>query len=89
MRDWRARRRIGMLGVERLLNDRQRALVERPRAGKVALGLEHVCKISEARRRIGMLGAEHLIVDRQRPLVERSRSRMLLDSRSITFAIAA
>ena len=32
-----ARRRVGMLGAERLLADRQRALIERPRPRKVAL----------------------------------------------------
>ena len=33
-----ARRGIGMLGAERLLADRQRALAERPRPGEIALG---------------------------------------------------
>ena len=47
-----------MLGAERLLPDRQRALIERPRAGEVALGLKQQGEVVEARRRIGMLGAE-------------------------------
>jgi hypothetical protein len=34
----KARRRIGMLGAEHLLTDRQRALEKRPRPRKVALG---------------------------------------------------
>ena len=63
-----------MLGAERLLADRQRALVERPRAGKVALVLKQAGEVVEARRRIGMLGAERLLADRQRALVERPRA---------------
>ena len=70
-----ARRRIGMLGAERLLADRQRALEERPRAGEVALGLKQDGEVVEARRRIGMLGAERLLADRQRALEERPRAR--------------
>ena len=62
-----------MLGAERLFADRQRALEERPRPRKVALGLEQDGEVVEARRRIGMLGAEHLFADRQRALVERPR----------------
>ena len=34
-----ARLGVGMLGPERLLADRQRALEERPRPGEIALGL--------------------------------------------------
>ena len=64
-----------MLGAERLLADRQRALVERPRASEVALGLKQIGEVVEARRRIGMLGAERLLADRQRALIERPRPR--------------
>ena len=64
-----------MLGAERLLADRQRALVERPRHRKLALGLKQAGEVAEARRRIGMLGAERLLADRQRALEERPRRR--------------
>src|SRR5580658_3114560 len=60
-----------MFGAEHLLADRQRALVERPRARKVALVLEQEGEIVEALRRVGMLGPKHLLADRQRALVER------------------
>jgi hypothetical protein len=66
-------RRIWMLGAERLLADRQRALEERPRPHKVALGLEQEGEAGEASRRIRMLGAERLLADRQRTLEERPR----------------
>ena len=71
-----ARRRIGMLGAEHLLADRQRALEERPRRRKVALVLKQDGEVVEARRRIGMLGTEHLLADRQRALEERPRLRI-------------
>ena len=57
----------------RLCVDRQRALLERPRCGKLALSPQQSGEVVEARRRIGMLRAERLLVDRQRALVERSR----------------
>ena len=69
-----ARRGIGMLGAERLLVDRQRPLVERPRAGEVALILKQMGEVVEARRGIGMLGAERLLSDRQRPLEKGPRA---------------
>src|SRR5208337_3347531 len=62
-----------MLGAERLLADRQRALQKRTRPGKVALGLKQTREVVEARRRIGMLGAERLLADRQRALQKRTR----------------
>jgi hypothetical protein len=40
-----------MVGAERLLPDRQRALKKRPRAGAVALGLKQTREVVEARRR--------------------------------------
>ena len=64
-----------MIGAERLFPDRQRALEERSRSRKVALGLKQAGKVVEASRRIGMLGAERLLADRQRPLEERPRPR--------------
>ena len=69
-----ARRGLGMLRAERLLADRQRALVEWPRPGEVALGLEQAGEVVEARRGIGMLGAERLLANRERALVERPRA---------------
>ena len=46
-----------MLGAERLLADRQRALIKRPRAGEVALlGLKQQGEVVEARRRMGCSG---------------------------------
>ena len=54
---------IGMLGTEHLFADRQRALEERPRPRKVALGLEQEGEVVEAFRRIGMLRAERLFAD--------------------------
>jgi hypothetical protein len=65
---------VGMLGAERLLVDRERPLVERPRAGEVALGLKQLGEVVEARGGPGMLGAERLLADRQRPLEERPRA---------------
>ena len=62
-----------MVGAERLLADRQRALEERPRAGEVALGLKQAGEVVEARARYRVLGAERLLADRQRALVERPR----------------
>jgi hypothetical protein len=63
-----------VLGAERLLPDRQRALIEWPRPGEVALVPKQGGEVVEARRRIGMLGAERLPPDRQRALIERPRS---------------
>jgi hypothetical protein len=66
-----ARRRVGMLGAEHLLADRQRALVERPAGGEVALGLEQAGEVGKARRRVGVLGSPHLLADCQGALAER------------------
>ena len=60
-----------MLRAEHLLADRQRALEERPRPGKVTLGVEQAGEVVEAPCRIGMLGAERLLADCQRALEER------------------
>ena len=62
-----------MLGAERLLVDRQRALIERPCPGQVALGPKQLGEVVDTRRRIGMFGAERLLADRQRALFERPR----------------
>ena len=52
-----------MLGTEHLLVNRERALKERPRPGKVALILKQRGEVVEAHRRLGMLGAGYLFVD--------------------------
>ena len=62
-----------MLQAERLLADRQRPLVERPRAGEVALALKDDGEVVEAGRSRAMLRAERLLAGRERPLEERSR----------------
>jgi hypothetical protein len=68
------RRRVGVLRAKGLLADRQRPLVERPRAGEVALVLKQDGEVVEARRGRGMLGAERLLNDRERPLERRPRA---------------
>ena len=72
-----ARRRIGMLGAERLLADRQCALTQRPRAPIVGLSLKHDGDVGKAPRRTRMLRAERLLVDRQRALKELLRPRVV------------
>ncbi len=64
-----------MLGAERFLPDRQGALEQRPRAGKVALRLKQSGEVLEALRGVGMLGAERFLPDRQGALVKRPRAR--------------
>jgi hypothetical protein len=83
---------IGMLGAERLLADRQRALVERPRRRKIVLRLKQAGEVVEALPSIGMVGAERLLADRQRwgrtgrrPLVFRTCTMRLAGS-PLTFA---
>jgi hypothetical protein len=65
-----------MVGAERLLADRQRALEERPRRRQIALRLQQHGKVVEAGRGIGMVGAERLLADRQRALEKRPRRRV-------------
>src|SRR5829696_7895743 len=65
-----------MLGAERLLVDRQRALEERPRRRQVALSLQQEGEVVEAHRRLRMLGAERLLTDRQRVSKQRFGRRM-------------
>src|SRR5215470_5691358 len=62
-----------MLGAERLLADRQRALIEWPRPHKITEVFQQKGKVVEARCRIGMLGTERLLADHQRALQERPR----------------
>ena len=59
-----------MVFAERLLADRQRALVERLGVGVLALLLVHDGQVVEGRGHIGVVCAERLLVDRQRALVE-------------------
>jgi ABC transporter substrate binding protein len=59
-----------MLGAERLLADGQRALVERPCPGKVALVAKQGGEVVEAPPRTGMLGAKHFLADGQRALTD-------------------
>ena len=59
-----------MVCAERLLADRQRALVEPLGVGVLALRPVHVGQVVEGLRHIGMAGAERLLPDRQRTLVE-------------------
>src|ERR1700683_2075194 len=65
-----------MLGAERLLADREGALVKQLRPRIVALGPKQVGEVVEAQRRMGMLGAERIRADRQSALVERPRARI-------------
>jgi hypothetical protein len=55
-----------MLGHERLLADRQRALIEWSRPRKVALVRKQASEVVETRPRVWMLGPERLLADRQR-----------------------
>ena len=66
-------RGIGVVGTERLLVDRQRALEGRPRRGEIALGSKQRGEVVEARRGIGIIGAERFLADRQGALEERPR----------------
>ena len=52
-----ARAVSGCSGTEHFLADRQRAFQERPRPGKVTLGLEQPSEVVQAPCRIGMLGS--------------------------------
>ena len=60
-----------MLGAERLLPDRERALIERLGLGVAALGIVEHGQVVEARRHLGMLGAERLLPNGERALIER------------------
>ena len=60
-----------MIGTERLLSDRQRALVERLGLGIATLVVVKRRQIVQRCRDIGMIGTERLFPDRQRALVER------------------
>jgi hypothetical protein len=57
--------------------DRQRALIEWPRAGELALDLKQRGEEAEVPHYFGMLGAECLLLDHQRALTERPRSRKI------------
>ena len=61
---------IGVVCAERLLLDRQRALVERLGVGVLALVCVHDGQVVEGVGHIGVVCAERLLLDRQRALVE-------------------
>ena len=60
-----------MVGAQRLLPDRQRALVERLGLGVAALRVVEYGQVVEARGDVGVVGSQRLLPDRQRALVER------------------
>ena len=62
---------IRVVGAERLLVDRQRALVQRLGLGIAALGAIQLGEVVEVGADIRVVGAERLLVDRQRALVQR------------------
>src|ERR1700722_12408121 len=62
-----------MLGTERLLADRQGALVVRSCNDKIALVREQVAEVTEALDRIEMFRAERPLVDRKHSLAKRPR----------------
>ena len=68
---WRVIGHIGVVCAERLLADRQRALVEPLGVGVLALLLVHVGQVVEGAGHVGVVCAERLLLDRQRALVER------------------
>jgi hypothetical protein len=70
----KARSGSGMLGAKHLFADRQRALGERLRLRKLALGVQQVGEVIEDQWRIGMLRTECPLANRKRALVERPRS---------------
>ena len=72
-----ADRRIGVVGAEGFLADRQRSLVELLGLCVLGLAVVEACEVVEARRRIGVVGAEGLFLDRQSSLVERLRLGVL------------
>ena len=58
-----------MVGAERLLVDRERALVQRLGLGIAALVVVQLGEVVEVDADIRVVGAERLLVDRQRALV--------------------
>ena len=62
---------IGMIGAERFLSDRQRALVERLGVGVATLASVKPRQIVQRRGDYGIFGTESFLSDRQRSLVER------------------
>src|SRR5271165_3099832 len=61
-----------MLRAKRLLTDRERPLVERSRAGEIALGLTQVGEVVEVSRNFRIPRPVNLSVDRQCALEERT-----------------
>jgi hypothetical protein len=76
-----------MLGAEHFLADRQRALYERPRSGKVPLAVKLISEVIEARCRIGVLGADRLIVDRQLESLLAQRHALIASAESAEYLV--
>ena len=60
-----------MIGADRALADRQRALIDRLGIGKTVLTLIEIAEIIQRARDIDMIAAQHLFADRQRLLDRR------------------
>ena len=65
--------RVGVVGAQRLLADRQRQAEQRLRLPVSALGLEQLRQVVEAGGRVGVVGAQRLLADRQRQAEQRLR----------------
>ena len=68
---------VGVVRTERLLADRQRALVEPLRLAVLALVSIHERQVIEGVGHVGVARAEGLLPDRQRALVEPLRLAVL------------
>ena len=72
-----ARGHIGMIRAERLLVNRQRALVQRLGLRVLALGEVEPSQVVAARGYIGVIGTQSFLINRQRALVQRLGLRVL------------
>ena len=68
---------IGVVGAERLLADREGALVERLGLGVAAFGDIQRSQVVERRSDIGVVGAQRLLADGERALSKRDRLSVL------------
>jgi hypothetical protein len=62
---------MGMVGAQRLLQNRERAPIERLGLGILSLVAVKLRQVVEARSHIGMVGAQRLLPDRERAPIER------------------
>ncbi len=62
---------VGMPGAQRLLTNRQAALVKRLGLALAAVGFIEQRQVIEAKSNMGMLGAKHLLINRQAALIQR------------------